>query len=227
MKLIRTLATAVIMAISVSATAVGKDFTPTTTWPYIYENFQEGCVTNLRGSEIKHEQLNISLVQGKAHYIQNGKLMEVDTRTVSVITIGEDTYVPASGRLVRILTKTEHGTIAVSVTIDTEAMNRSEAGYGGSTVASVREITPRTLSGMASTEARNISELSKTGGDPLELKKTRGIVYRGMFITASKPAVLNIGGIDKDAVKKFMKDNKIRMSEDEDLLRLAEFIGTL
>ncbi len=228
MKPLKTLSAILIMAISLSASAKGKDYTPTTTWPYIYEYFQKGCVINFRGNEVHHEQLNISLVKGKVHYIQEGRIMEVEAGTIARITIGDDKYITVSGNLVKIIKETEHGITAVSTVIDADATNSQGMGYGGgSPVSSAWRVSANSLDGMVAANPQTISDISKNGGTPLTLKNRRGIVYNRMFIPASKPSILNIAGIDKDAVKKFMKDNKIKLTDDEDLSKLAEFIGTL
>ncbi len=224
MNIIKTLAAAALLLISTSASTFGRGFEPTTKWPYLFEDFHEACVTNFRGIEINHDKLNINLIKGRAHYLQNEKLMEVDMGTITTLKVGEDTYVPASGRLVKVIKSSENGTVALSTAIDMEKMSRPEASYGGSSVASVQSVNPWATGGMA--EIETINDISKSGGDPLILKETKGIVYKRMFYLASKNVILNIPGIDKDAVKKFMKDNKIRLMNDDDLLKLAEFIST-
>ncbi len=228
MNFLKTLTAAVFMAISISAAA--KDYTPTTNWPYIYENFQKGCVTNLRGIEVHHEQLNISLIKGEAHYLQDDQVMKVDMLTISSVTIGNDKYIPVSGKLVKILRETEHGITAVAFTIDIDEMERIKGGTGyggGSPISTSWGISTRSLEGTVSTAPQKVSEISKKGGEDLILKKRRGIIRNGMLINATKQAILGIHGLDKDAVKKFMKDNKIKLTDDEDLSKLAEFIGTL
>jgi hypothetical protein len=51
-----------------------------------------------------------------------------------------------------------------------------------------------------------------------------GIYYKGMFVPATRYDVLNIFGIDKDAVKDFIKTEKIRFKDVEDLGKLLEFL---
>ncbi len=224
MNFLKTLTAVFFMAMAVSVSAYGKDFEPTTTWPYLFEDFQTGLITNFRGIEISHKQLNISLLKGRAHYMQGDKLMEVEMGTITTLIIGEETFVPASGRLVKVIRATENGMTALSTVINVEEMNRPEASYGGSPVSSVQAVNPWATGAMA--DIKTVNDLSKTGGEPLILKETRGIVYKRMFYPALRNVILNIPGVDKDAVKKFMKDNKIRLTDDEDLLKLAEFIGT-
>ncbi len=228
MNILKTMSIAILMAISFSASAAAGNYTPTTSWPYIYEDFQEGCVINTRGSEIYHQHLNISLIRGKAHYLQDGELMELDMSTVRTVTIGNDKYIPIYGSLVKVIKETEHGTTALSIIIDTEAMKKQDMGYGGGSATSNSwAVSTRSIDGAVAADPKSINEISKSGGDPLILKKRKGIIYNGMFIAAAKPAIMNISGKYRDDVKKFMKDNKIKLSDDEDLSKLAEFIGTL
>ncbi len=229
MNIFKTLIISLCMVVSFSAAAVETDYKPTTTWPYIYEKFQEGSVKDFRGDVMKHDQLNISVANGKAHFIENETLMELDTRSIVLVTIGEDDYVPVSGSLVKVIKKTGHSTIALQTTINIEAMNQSEVGYGGkSSLTNTQKVSANAVAGGTdSSEYRSLSEMRADEGKPLVLKKTRGLIYNMMFIPASKYDIFNISGLDKNAVKKFIKDNKIRLSDDDDLSRLADYISTL
>ncbi len=229
LNLFRSMAVAVGMVMAVAAYAIEIDYVPTTAWPYVYQEFREGKVTTSLGEELKHDKLNISLADGKAHFVQNDVLMELDLRVVATVYVGEDEYVPVSGRLVKVVGRTEHGITALSVTINVAAMNSSEVGYGGtSLLTSTQKVSANAIaSGSDYSSYRSISEIAQDEGEPLKLKTVRGIVHNRTFIPASRYDILNIVGIDKEAVKKYMKDNKIRLSEDEDLARLAEYIGTL
>ncbi len=225
----RAVAVVMCMMIGVQASAIEEKYTPTTAWPYLYEEFQEGVVTTFRGEVINHNQLNVDLMRGKAHFVQNDVLMELDLRAVAKVSIGEDEFIPVSGSLVQVIGRAEHGVTALSITVNLEAMNRSEVGYGGtSSLTNTQKVSANAIAGgTGSSEYRSLSEMAKQEGKPLVLKKVRGLVYNGAFIPASKYDIMNIVGIDKDAVKKFMKDKKIRLSDDENLLMLADYIGTL
>ncbi len=216
-------------AICLTSYAQDKEYAPTTNWPYLYEDFREGEVTTLQMGKIKHSQLNISLARGMAHFIQNGTLMELDLRAVVSVNIGDDLFVPASGSLVKVLKKTDHGTTAVSTTVNHEAMSRSEVGYGGtSSLTNTQKVSANAISGALDISAyKSISDITQKDGKKLILKNVKGIVYQGAFIPAARYDILNIKGIDKKAVRKFLKDNKIRFTDEDDLSLLAEYIGTL
>ncbi len=228
MKLFKTLAIALLIAITFPVSAIEPEYTPTTTWPYLYEKFQEGTVKTLRGETIRHGEFNLSLAQGKGHFISNGTLMELDVRSIVEVTIGDDLFVPVGGKLVKVIKKTENSVTALQITIDIDAMSQSEVGYGGkSALTNTQKVSANAIAGGSdSSEYRSISDISADDGEPLTLKKVRGFICNWIFVPASKYDIFKIQGIDKAAVKKFIKDNKIRLSDDDDLSKLADFINS-
>ncbi len=214
---------------SFSLFAQDRDYEPLTTWPYLYGNFVPGSITTFHGSDIDYGLVNVNVINGKVHYVQDGKIMEADMRTVSSVRIGDDEYVNISGGLVKLLRECERGAVVCSIRVDTEAMNKSDIGYGKSSLASTQNVSLNTLADVNATLNKSLDLVygEKESGDLLILRKTNGIVYQGMFVPAVRTEILNIYGIDKDAVKKFVKDNKIKFSRVEDLARLVDYLYSL
>ncbi len=227
MKLFKSLAIALLITFTFQAFADEPDYKPTTTWPYLYREFQEGAVITLMGEKINHNELNMDLYQGKVHFKENGKLMELNTRAVSQVTIGNDVFIPIGGNLMKVIRQTAHSTIVLSTAVNIEAMNQSEAAYGGkSSLSSTKKVSARAV--MNQNGVSGYSHVDgKDEGTKLVLTETKGFIHNWMFVPASKYDILRIKGIDKKAVKKFMKDNKIRLSDDDDLSKLADYISTL
>ena len=73
-----------------SCVTARAEYSPTTMWPYLYEDFTEGLVMYKNGSAIKGK-LNIHLEQGELQYIEG------DGLTVPVF--GAYSYAPTSALL--------------------------------------------------------------------------------------------------------------------------------
>ena len=59
------------------------------------------------------------------------------------------------------------------------------------------------------------------------LQEVKGIYYKGSFVPAARVDVLRIQGIDKEAVKQYIKKEKIKFGSIDDLAALADYLYTL
>lgn len=207
-----------------------EKYVPLTTWPYVYEDFLPGRIKTYQGGDIAYDKLNVNLVNGRAHFVKDGKIMEADMKTIALMTIGEDSYVCASGKMVKVVKNTLHSAVVLSTTVDTEAMSKADIGYGKSSTASTQGVSLTAISGdMDYSVNRSLDDLSskRKTGEKLVLKNVTGIYYRGSFVPATKIDILNIPGIDKEAVKDFIKREKIKFKNADDLGRLVDFMYSL
>lgn len=231
--IIKRTITAVILSLSclLSLSAGDRGFEPLTTWPYVYEEFRSGTVTNYQGTEIVYDKVNLCLVNGRVHYVKDGRIMEADDRSASALRIGDDSYVRISGRFVKVLRRTANGgVVALSSVVDEEEMSRKDIGYGKSALASTQNVSLTAISGdlpFSVNKAIDVVDKEKYGGEKLAVRETKGICLNGMFIPASRADVLKIPGLDKAAVKNFIKAEKIKFSDTDDLAKLADFLYSL
>ncbi len=221
---------AVMMTVSVVSFAQKKEYEPLTTWPYLYEEFQPGCITTFKGADVWYDELNVNLMNGKAHFVQNGKIMEADMTTVATLKIGDKTYMCASGALVEVLNQREKGAVVCSRRVDTDAMNKSDIGYGKSSLASTQNVSLNVITNdmeMMMNKSFDVVRDGKESGDPLIVKEVDGIIFQGMFVPALRTEILDIVGVDKDAVKKYLKDNKVKLSNTDHLAALVDYLYSL
>lgn len=205
-------------------------FEPTTTWPYLYEEFRSGRITTYQSTSIEYDKLNVNLINGRVHYVKDGLIMELASSAIALMSIGEDSFFNIGGRMNRVLLKTEHSAVIESVSVDEEAMNKADIGYGKSSLAATQNVSVTALSSMVDFSLnRSLDEVSRgrDSGKQLELKRIPGIVFRGCFVPASRSDVMAIQGIDKDKVKSFIKTEKIKFRDTCDLGRLVEFLYSL
>lgn len=211
-------------------TATASDYEPRTSWPYIYEQFQPGNIKTHTGTNIKYDKLNINIVSGRVHYVDKGIIMQADLNTIALLTIGDDSYVCVGGKMARVLKNTARGAVLERTVIDTEAMTSADIGYGKSAVASTNNLSMTALgAGMDFSINRSLDDVVKERkeGEPLAVEQIRGIYYKGSFIPASRVDVMKISGIDKDAVKQYLKKEKIKFNNVDDLAKLVDFLYTL
>ena len=119
--------------------------------------------------------------------------------------------------------------------VDTEAMNKTNIGYGKSSLASTQNVSASALalesdvmnSGVIdgfNNKGIDTMKQDKNSGETLVTSRSIGIYYKGMFVPATRYDVLNIFGIDKDAVKDFIKTEKIKFNKVDDLAKLVDFL---
>lgn len=204
-------------------------YEPLTTWPYIYEEFRQGSITTVQGGTFEYEKMNVNLINGRAHYIKDSKIMEADTRSVALLKIGSDSYICIQGRMCKVLRNSDAGAIVMSFEIDTDEMSKTDIGYGKSSLASSQNLNIAALSSeMDFSINRSMEEinLAKDSGDRLAIKQIPCLFYKGFLVRASRVDVLNIPGIDKNAVKAFLKKEKIKFKDMDDLEKLLRFLAS-
>ncbi len=219
------------LAAMLQLSAAAQRYEPLTTWSYVYPEFASGSVTVLQGGTVEYDKLNVNLVNGKCNFVKDGVVMEMSTASIVRLNIGEDTYVPASGVLVKLLKRTDKGGAVVEkIEVDVEAMNKTDIGYGKSSLASTQNVSLVALAAEMSVSVnRSLDDVAakRSEGDALALRTTKGFVFNGGFVPATRYDILNIPGIDKNAVKDFLKKSKIKLKNIDDIGRLVDFLSSL
>lgn len=222
-------------AICITGFSQNKKYKPLTSWPFVYEEFQSGRITTFQGGAIEYDQLNISLINGKPLFIRDNQIMEADSKSIALLVIGEDSYISANGVLLKVLKNTLKSAVVQMEIVDTEAMNKSDIGYGKSSLASTQNVSASALALESDVYAAGVIDgfnnkgietmrNDKHSGETLATKRSIGIYYKGMFVPATRYDVLNIFGIDKEAVKDFIKAEKIKFNKVDDLAKLVDFL---
>lgn len=224
--LVRRIAVTLCAAAALALSARAQGFEPREKWPYIYEDFQAGNIFDGKQT-LPYDQMNVCVTDGHLHYVKDGIIMESPMYNVQVVKVGSDVFVNAGGRLMRLIVETEHGAVVRSVMLDTEELSKSSIGYGKSSVASTQNVSLMSLAGTNMNTKSLISvQDEKMSGVRLPLRKQYYIVVGQIAIRAVKSEVVSYPGCDPDAVKAFLKAEKIRWTKPDDLARLAEFMYT-
>ena len=208
---------------SICAFAEEDEYLPTTTWPYVYQDFSAGYVTLTDGS-VKTLLVNVNLVRETLHFI-DGELIRETFDFVSV-KIGDDLWVNAGGRVRKVLARDENGFVVEGIDVDYATLNATGGAYGSSSTT-LGTMALTSLEGIGATNSSstlNHMELkaSKNNGQILPLIKKKYLFTEGKCIFAIRKDLSDEVGAD--AVKAFLKTVKVKWNSPESLLQLLPLL---
>lgn len=210
------------------AAAIGQNYTPTTTWPYVYSEFTTGEVVTFDSSH-KAGLYNVCLTNGKLHFIEGDFVKESTMTDVFSISIGKDMYVNMDGKIYKILSKSDDAMVVEGSEIDYAKMNSAGGAYG----SSGQTISTRALSSLEGIGGDRINmnhmdlRNSKEEGKSLSLISRKYLLFNMTLVPANKRDVVSKasdGGYE-DEVNQFIKDNKIKWNQPASLQTLADFMS--
>lgn len=201
-------------------------YSPTTKWPYLYENFLDGTVYFAADQKTKQMKLNIHLQNCTLHYLDGDKVLQSNPRDIERIQIGNDQFIYMNGELVRLVKKTDGGiSLVESVKADLAALSKGASGaYGmGTDVSAVNQLTSIQLGGISNLSHAQM-KLERNDGKDLSLIKTYYFIFGDKIVEATRKEVeKSLGDNGKTKLKAFLKQNKIKWKEEASLIKLLEF----
>lgn len=214
---------ALLLAVLVPAKA--QRYQPTEPWPYLYEDFQPGNIFTNKEETLGYQELNVNVINGRLHYVDNGTIMEANMLNIHVVGIEKDVYLNVGGRLMRVLREGEHCAVVLGTEVDYDEMAKSNIGYGRSAVASTQDISLMSLEG-SNNNNKSMLEVQKTkyNGKALPLRETTFLVVDGRLFPTDRQSLLKESGVDRKVFSDFIKTEKIRLKKWEDLEKVGEFI---
>lgn len=199
---------------------------PTTTWPYLYPDFQTGELKKHAGAPVSG-LFNIHIMESRLHFIEGELIREALVTEVFSVKIGNDYYANVGGRMMKVLASSDNGFVAEEMLVDVARLNTTGGAYGSSS-NSIATQALSSIEGIGGTRSNmNHMELknSKNDGSILPVTVKRYLVLPGRIIYAAKKDVMQIDGIDKDALNAFLKGNKIKFKNPQDNLKVLDFIA--
>lgn len=199
--------------------------TCTTTWPYLYPDFQDGTVY-MHGGGTQNLKLNIHMLRTSLHYIELGMIKEAFPRDIDSIRIGGDLFRYVNGVPMRIAAKGHSGYVAERLTADFASALEGSGAYG----MSASTISKTDLSSLEVSGGTNQNHMlllqSKDQG------KTAGIEGQYFLVTDANayPAVRKdvleeVPTERKESVAAFIKKHKIKWKKPDSLVLLADFLA--
>ncbi len=216
---------AILMAVAASAQ---KD-SPTTSWPYLYPDFMEGEL-EVR-TKITKALVNIHLNLGALHYVEDGKIKESSTIGITKLVIGEDVFRNVGGKMMKMLAEAEYGFVVEETRANYTAVVKKDGAYGTTALNSTttksflyNENVLNGYNGYLMTDVYKDLHAMKDQSEKLPVLKSRYLVIGLDQIKADRQNVLDIDGLDKKAFKAFLKAEKIKWDDPQDLVKVIDFI---
>ena len=196
---------------------------PTTTWPYVNNDFLNAVVFLKSGG--KQEYLaNVHLQNCQLHYVKGNNIMEASLNDILLVELASKRYMNINNSLMEIVAEGEKGFIAKFSKPDYSKLNETGGAYGASSnTTSTKALT--SLEGFGSVTNHMLQQSEKESGKVIPLKHEYYIVANGSVYPAQKKLLERMLPADKQqAMKGFLKENKIKWSSPEDLLKLVKFL---
>ncbi|MBR4774807.1 MAG: hypothetical protein IK008_01760 [Bacteroidales bacterium] len=220
-----------IWAILLASVTVGnaQSYTPTTTWPYYLQEFQQGVLKTSPTDPEKEGLYNISYKDKRLHYIDGEYIRSVLLKDMAFVQIGNEIYQSVNGFMVKVLAKSEKCLVIEDSDIDYVALNNTGGAYGSSSTT-IGTMALSSAEGIGATNAStNIThmelKLAKDNGKLLPLIVKKYIVVKGRRIYATKRDFLDTPGLDRSKAKAFLKENKIKWNNVQNLLLVGDFLA--
>lgn len=205
-----------------------QNYKPTTSWPYLYEDFQAGELKKNVGAPIEGTY-NIHIHLGTLHFIEDGMIREVLPSEVFSVKIGMDYYASVGGTIMKVLAQSDNGFVAKETLADIAALNNTGGAYGSSS-NSIATQALSSMEGIGGTRSNmNHMELknSKDEGQILPVKEKLYLVLPTNVVYAAKKDVSEIYGVDKKALNTFLKENKVKWQDPQSLIVLLDYLTTI
>ncbi len=207
-----------------------QDYTPTVNWPYLYPDFMEGELVRARNKRNK-AQFNIHLDLGALHYVENGRIKESSTLDVVTLFIGDDVFRNVGGKMLKVVAETEGGFVVLETKGNFTSVVRNDGAYG---TTSLNSTTTKTFlhnqnvvnayNGYLMTDVYEDLLAMKDDSESLRVIESMYLVIGHQQIPADKKSVAALEGIDKKAFNAFLKAEKIKWSNPQDLVKVIEYI---
>lgn len=213
-----------------TADAFAQDYSPTVNWPYLYPEFMEGEVVLARNKRNK-ALFNIHLDIGALHYVEDGRIRETSTMDIALLIIGEDVFRNVGGKMLKVLAETEGGYVVEETKANYTAVVRKDGAYGTTGLNSTttksflyNENVLNGYNGYLMTDVYRDLLAMKDDSETLPVQKNLYLVIGLDQIPADKKNVSALDGLDKKAFKAFLKAEKIKWDEPQDLIKVIEYL---
>lgn len=227
-------------AVCIANAQFSNEYEPSSAWPYMYEDFKEAIVYYQTGNP-ESARINVHLLKNELHFTDGEKIMIVhDAYNIDSVVCEDgkvllrrtNLYITQAGKTSRIV-------VGHSCEGDLHALDDSNGAYGTRTstgatndVSSFDNEGAYGLHGqhgnMAVNRYKDMRANHLSSRTLPTIKRTLFIIDDSMICHATKGGVNKI--LDKEqkkAFNKFLKENKIRWKETDDLLLVAQFLETI
>lgn len=206
---------------------------PTANWPYLYPDFMEGEL--LRANKAPNKaRFNIHLNLGALHYVhRDGTIKESDTWGVTGLVIGEDVFRNVGGKMLKVIAETEGGCVVLETRANYSAIVRKDGAYGTTSLHSTTTKTylpndnvVNAYNGYLLTDVYADLHAMKNQSEKLPVLNNMYLVIGNKQVPANKKSVVALGVLDKKSFNAFLKSEKVKWNEVEDLVKVLNYIAS-
>lgn len=204
--------------------ANGQEYS--TAWPYLYNEFTPGEVLTVKGAKLEYP-MNIHILHGRLHFIEDGLIKEAATKDVLRVIIGKDEFLGVEDDIMKVAARAEKGFVMAHLLGDFESLNETGGAYGSSTTSSAtRKLSSIDIQGKVNQNHMELRE-GRHDGESVELTTTYYLVIPGMNkIEANKREVEKAIGPERKAeFKAWLKNKKIKWNKPESLANVVDYIA--
>ncbi|MBQ6199726.1 MAG: hypothetical protein IJK44_10910 [Bacteroidales bacterium] len=205
-----------------------QEYHPREGWPYLLEEFTGGVVTNYGGETSAEGFFNVSVVDGKLHYVSDGTIMVANMNNLQAVRIGESVFINRMGWLKEVVAEELGGFFVLrEVSVDMEELAKTDIGFGArSAVASTQKLSGLGVAGGTTVNlALETAIAAAKDGVELPVKEQYVFLIGSREYPADKSTFLSLEGIDKASAKTFLKNEKIRWHKAESLGKVLKYIA--
>ena len=221
----------ILAGLLLTVAAIAQKYEPTANWPYMYPDFMDGELL-LMNKAPNRAKFNIHLNLSKLHYIdRKGKIKEVDTWGITGLVIGEDTFRFVGGKMLKVMAEAEGGVVVREPRPNYSAIVKNDGAMG---TTGLNSTTNKTfLFNENDINQYNVYLLTddykelhamKDQSERLPVNSSLFLVIGNEQIPANRKSVSELPGIDKKAFSKFLKSEKIKWNDVEDLVKVLDYI---
>lgn len=221
--------TSIILALASFAGLAQDDyFTPTDTWPYAFESFRSGVIHFEAPYEDLVADINICVADGHLHYLENGVILESETKGVIGAEVNGKTYRCYGEEMMEVIVGDDNGFVGKLLLYDPSKAGQVDIGFGiSSSTFAASSVDLSSAIGLGSNFVHaKVADVAvnKDKGEPLTLSTTIYIVAGDKRMEPVKRDFQDLVG--KDEAAAFLKDNKVKWNSPETLLPVVDFIAT-
>ncbi|GHV49471.1 hypothetical protein FACS1894181_08500 [Bacteroidia bacterium] len=204
-----------------------QKYAPTTTWPFLYEDFQDGTVYFSDNGRTKEQKLNIHLENVTLWHQDGGNILHSNASGISKVMIGSDTFIYMNGQLARLIRAEGESALAELVKVDFKALVSTSSGAYGMSTQTASTHNQTSISGIGG-HTHLIHEQAKTQkneGTLLPLIRKYYFIVGDKIIQASRKEVEK--SVSKETLpmlRNFVKENKIKWDNEESLSLLLNIL---
>lgn len=203
----------------------------TTTWPYLYPDFEDGVIYMTGGQKIYHK-LNVHLLKGRLHYLDNdGVVKEARAGDIFYVEIGPkpDKFIVVNGNMMLVEAESTEGFVADLITGNFEALLVGTGAYGmQANTEAVQSYSSLNIQGAVNVNHMLLLQ-EKNSGREFDLKHQLYIVTPENVCRATRKDVEEV--LDKSRrseFKSYLKEHKVKWKDPQSLLYVVSFLsGTL